>query len=79
MTTRTILFDNGDFSLHATLSPTPSPHNSLALTITSQRQGSRNPHEEHVRFFACLDREGLRALARLIQSELHVTAEGAQS
>lgn len=68
--TRTTLFDNGDFSLHARLSPVTSPADGHALTITSQRQESRNPHEEHVRFFACLDRSGLEALQNLIQIEL---------
>lgn len=70
MTQLTTIFDNGDFSLHARLAPTPSPRDGLALTITSQRQESRNPHEEHVRFFACLDRDGLQKQQTLIQSEL---------
>ena len=68
--TRTTLFDNGDFSLHARLTPVTSPAEGHALTITSQRQESRNPHEEHVRFFACLDREGLTRLGDLIQQPL---------
>ena len=68
--TRTTLFDNGDFSLHARLTPVTSPEHGHALTITIQRQESRNPHEEHVRFFACLDRAGLQALQNLIQMEL---------
>lgn len=67
---RTTLFDNGDFSLHAQLSPTPSPHGGLALTITSKKRESRNPHEEQVQFFACLDRNGLQNLQTLIQSQL---------
>lgn len=69
-TARTTFFDNGDFSLHAQLSPTPSLNGGFALTITSRRQESRNPHEEHVRFFACLDRDGLQNLQTLIQSQL---------
>ena len=69
---RTTLFDNGDFRLHAHIAPITSPDNSLALTITSQRPASRNPREEHVRFFACLDREGLQALADVIQAALQV-------
>lgn len=69
-TARTTLFDNGDFSLHAQLSPTPSPQGGLALTITSKKRESRNPHEEHVRFFACLNRDGLQNLQTLIQSQL---------
>lgn len=68
--TRTTLFDNGDFSLHARLTPVTSPEEGHALTITSQRQESRNPHEEQVRFFACLDREGLTRLGDLIQQQL---------
>jgi len=52
-TARTTLFDNGDFSLHARLTPVTSPEEGYALTITSQRKESRNPNEEHVRFFAC--------------------------
>lgn len=79
MTQLTTIFDNGDFSLHARLAPTPSPRGGLALTITSQWQASRNPHEEHVRFFACLDREGLQALANLIRSTLQTRDEEAQS
>lgn len=69
-TKRTTLFDNGDFRLFAQLSPTPSPKEGVAFTITSQRQESRNPNEEQVRFSACLDREGLKNLQTLIQAEL---------
>jgi hypothetical protein len=68
---RTTIFDNGDFSLHAQLAPVSSPQGGHAFTITSQRQESRNPHEEHVRFFACLDREGLEDLSELIQRALN--------
>ena len=78
-TARTTIFDNGDFRLHAQLVPVPSPKGGLALTITSQRQESRNPHEERVRFFACLDRKGLQALGELIQSTLQAQEEEAQS
>ena len=74
--TRTTLFDNGDFSLHARLSAVVSPEGGYALTITSKRQESRNPHEEQVRFFACLEREGLQALADLIQQTLQSPREG---
>jgi hypothetical protein len=52
----------------------PSPQGGHAFTITSQRQESRNPHEEHVRFFACLDRQGLQSLAGLIQNEIDKNA-----
>ncbi len=69
-TARTTLLDNGDFSLYAQLSPVSSPVGGHALTITSKRQESRNPHEEQVRFFACLDRAGLQNLQNLIQMEL---------
>ena len=68
--TRTTLFDNGDFSLHARLSPVTSPEDGHSLTITSQRQESRNPHEEQVKFFACLDRQGLERLSALINLAL---------
>lgn len=76
MTNRTTLLDSPDFSLHARLSPVISPTDGHALTITSQRLHSRNPHEEQVRFFACLDRQGLRALADLINATLHNEAPG---
>lgn len=69
-TSRTTLLDNGDFSLHAQLSPVTSPVGGYAFTITSKRQESRNPHEEQVRFFACLDKEGLSGLVRLIQAQI---------
>jgi hypothetical protein len=36
--TRTTLFDNGDYSLYARLSPVASPEGGYALTITSRRQ-----------------------------------------
>jgi hypothetical protein len=74
--TRATLFDNGDFSLHAQISPVTSPSNGFALTITSQRQESRNPHEEHVRFFTCLDQEGLQALSELINATLQTQLQG---
>ena len=76
---RTTLFDNGDFSLHAQLSPVSSPQGGHAFIITSQRQESRNPHDEQVRFLACLDREGLQALANLILNTLQNRNEVAQS
>lgn len=68
--TRTTLLHTPDFSLHAQVSPVISPADGYALTITSQRQESRRPGEEHVRFFACLDRAGLKALADLIYQEV---------
>jgi len=68
--TRATLLQGSDFNLHAYLSPVRSPANGYSLTITSQRQAVRNPGEEHVRFFTCLEREGLQALAELIQQTL---------
>jgi hypothetical protein len=70
MTTRTTLLQTTDYSLHAYLVPVRSPVDGYSLTITSKRQAARNPGEEHVRFFSCLDRHGLQALADLIQQEL---------
>ena len=67
---RTTLFDNGDYSLHAKLSPVASPEGGYALTITSRRQESRNPYKEQVKFFACLDRQGLEGLSALINLAL---------
>lgn len=75
----TTLFDNGDYSLHARLTSVTSPKNGLALTITSQRKESRNPDLEQVKFFACLDREDLQALADLIQKELAREATDAKA
>jgi hypothetical protein len=66
----TTLFDNGDYSLHAKLSPVASPEGCHALTITSRRQDSRNPNEDQVKFFACLDRQGLEGLSELINLSL---------
>ena len=72
MKTSTTLLQGSDFSLHAYLTPVRSPANGYSLTITSQRQAVRNPGEEQVRFFTCLEREGLQALADLIHQELQV-------
>ena len=74
--TRATLFDNGDFSLHVHISPVISPGNGFALTITSQRQESRNPHEEQVRFFTCLEKEGLKALGDHISTALQAQSQG---
>jgi hypothetical protein len=68
--TRTTLLNTPDFSLHAQVSSVVSPSDGFALTITSQRQEVRRPGEEHVKFFACLDRQGLKALADLIYAEV---------
>ncbi len=72
-TARTTLLDNGDYSLHAQLSPVQSPIGGHALTITSKRKESCNPNEEQVRFMACLDREGLTKLGEIIQKQLAAT------
>lgn len=68
--TRTTLFDNGDFSLYAQLTPVTSPKDGLALTITSCWKSASKPDEEQVQFKTCLEREGLQNLQSLIQSEL---------
>lgn len=67
---RTTIFDNGDYSLYAQISPSISPKEGLALTITSRWQSASNPKEEQVRFKACLERGGLKNLVNLIQLEL---------
>ena len=64
------IFDNGDYSLHAEISPSISPKDGVALTITSRWQSASKPEEEQVRFKACLERGGLENLANLIQMEL---------
>lgn len=66
----TTIFDNGDFSLYAEITPTGAPQNGHALTITSRWKSSSNPEEEQVRFKACLERAGLQNLQNLIQMEL---------
>ncbi len=71
---RVTILDNGDFSLHVSIAPVCSPVDGHALTITSQRRESRNPNEEYVRFFTCLDQEGLKALQDLIQQTLDEAA-----
>lgn len=80
MKQRTTIFDNGDYSLHAEISPTVSPKDSLALTITSRWKSSSNPDEEQVRFRACLERKGLLALSDLIkEAALQAESAGAQA
>ena len=76
MSSHITLFNNGDFSLHARLSAVVSPVGGYALTITSLRQESCNPLEEQVRFYACIEREGLQAIADLIQQTLQSPCEG---
>lgn len=67
---RATIFDNGDYSLHVTLQPVCSPIGGQTLIITSQKHESRNPHEEHVRFLANLDSDGLSKLIDVIQEGL---------
>lgn len=78
MNKRTILFNNGDFRLIARLASVPSPKDGYALTITSRRKESKAPLVERIQFFSCLDRQGLQALAKLIQNELDSTATTAE-
>ena len=70
---RTTIFDNGDDCLHVTLQAVDSPPGGQAIIITSQKRQSRHPREERVKFLACLDREGLVALSKLIQRQLAQT------
>lgn len=70
------ILDNGDLCYRASLAPVVSPVGGHALTITSQRRAARNPDEQQVRFFACLEPEGLQALAVLIQEALTSQAQG---
>lgn len=77
MTAHATLINGSDYSLHAHLAPVISPVGGFVLTITSRRQASRNPGEDQVRFFSCLEREGLQALADLIQQELQARGEQA--
>jgi hypothetical protein len=73
------ILDNGDLCYRVSLAPVRSPEEGHALTITSQRRASRNPDEQQVRFFVCLDREGLQALAELVQTALEARMQGASS
>ena len=75
----TTLFDNGDFSLRARIQSVTSPAGGLALTITSHRQLARDPLSAQVRFFACLDRQGLLALRGLLDAALQGPAARAGS
>lgn len=67
---RTLLFENDDFSVFADLRPVVPPVGGYCLTLSSRRQAVRHPHEEQVRFQGFLDREGLQALAGLIDEAL---------
>ena len=66
-TASTTFFDNGDLCYHAHISTLPSPTEGYALTITSQRRAARRPHEEFVKFMACLSKEELLQVSRLIE------------
>lgn len=66
-TARTTFFDNGDLCFHAHISALPSPTEGYALTITSQRRAARRPHEEFVKFMACLSKEELLKVSGLIE------------
>ena len=70
------ILDNGDLCYRASLVPVVSPVGGHALTITSQRRAARNPDEQQVRFFACLEPEGLQALADLVQRALAAHSSG---
>lgn len=77
MTAQATLISSCDYSLHAHLAPVVSPGGGFALTFTSRRQSVRNPGDEQVRFFTCLERDGLEALTDLIQQELRIRREDA--
>ena len=66
-TTRTTFFDNGDLRYHAQVTALDAPTPGYALTITSQRRAARKPQEEFVKFMACLSREELLQVSRLIE------------
>ena len=77
MTAHATLISGSDYSLHAHLARVDSPADGFALTITSRRQASRNPGEDQVRFFSCLERDGLQALADLIHQALQARGDQA--
>ena len=67
----TTLFDNGDFSYFVELEPTFwDTQTGYTLAIYSRRRSDKNPSESRQCFFACLDREGLENLGRLITEQL---------
>ena len=65
---RITFFDNGDLRYHAQVQPLRNPEGTFAFTITSQKRLSRTPHEELLRFLACLSRGEMLNLASVIQS-----------
>ena len=67
---RTTIFKSEDLRYYAAIESVTSSQNGFSLTITSQRPASHQPNEKHVRFLACLDREGLERLGALIQTSL---------
>jgi hypothetical protein len=67
----TTLFDNGDFSYLVELEPTFwNTQTGYTLAIYSRRRSAKNTSESRQCFFACLDREGLENLGRLITKQL---------
>lgn len=67
---RTTIFNSEDLRYNAAIESITSSRDGFSLAITSQRPASHQPNEEHVRFLACLDREGLERLGALIQTSL---------
>lgn len=67
----TTLFDNSDFSYFVEIEPTFwEAKTGYTLAVYSRRRSAKNPSESHQCFFACLDREGLENLGRLITQQL---------
>ena len=67
----TTLFDNSDFSYFVEIEPTFwEAKTGYTLAVYSRRQSAKNPSESRQCFFACLDREGLENLGRLINQQL---------
>ncbi len=67
----TTILDNGDFSYFVEIEPTFwEPQTGFTLAIYSRRASAKNPTEAQQRFFACLDRQGLEQLGRLITEQL---------
>jgi hypothetical protein len=67
---RATLFDNGDFAYFAEVTPVCKPVGGFCLKISSRMKSSRDADAEQVQFQACLDTEGLRALAALIAKQV---------
>lgn len=67
---RTTIFKSEDLRYYAAIESITSSQDGFSFTITSQRPASHQPNEEHVRFLACLDRDGLQRLGELIRAIL---------